>query len=221
MHVCKVPQVVRVLAFDLGGVLFRDGTAEFLEYLHRTYGVDMARSGELLNGTLGSSYREGRLTRDEFWSVLRRTLGLSDREDDLEAIWIDGYRLNEGTRDLIQELSQSYDVYYLSDNVAERIEAVERRYRFLHLFKGGVFSHEVGVRKPDPRIYELLLERAQVEAPQVLFVDDKDWALTPAVQLGMKTVLFRDSEQVRHELWQLGVLHHRRGSNERAGVRCE
>jgi FMN phosphatase YigB (HAD superfamily) len=76
---------------------------------------------------------------------------------------------------------------------------------FLRLFKGGVFSHEVGVRKPDHRIYELLLQRAQVEAGQVLFVDDKDWALAPATRLGMKTVLFRDGEQLRQELRRLGI----------------
>jgi HAD superfamily hydrolase (TIGR01509 family) len=203
--------VVSVLAFDLGGVLFSDGTKEFVEYLHSTFGVDVAHAEELLNGALGSSYREGRLTRNEFWSAFRRALRRSAFEDELEARWIDGYRLDEGTRDLIQEVSQRYDVYYLSDNVAERVEAVERRYRFLRLFKGGVFSHDVGVRKPNRRIYELLLERMQVEARQVLFVDDKDWALVPAVHLGMKTVLFRDSEQVRHELRRLGIVRSRRG----------
>ena len=145
--------MLSVLAFDLGGVLFTDGTGEFIEYLHRTLGVDPARAGDLLNGALGSYH----------------------------------------------------DVYYLSDNVAERIEAVERRYDFLRLFRGGVFSHEVGVRKPNRGIYELLVERTRVEARQILFVDDKDWALVPAAQLGMTTVLFRDSEQVRHELRRLGV----------------
>lgn len=197
--------VIRVLAFDLGGVLFSDGTKEFIGGLHRSFGVDIAHAGELLNGDLGSRYREGKLTRNEFWTAFRRTLGLSADESELEASWLNGYRLNEGTRDLIQELSQDYDVYYLSDNVAERIAAVERRYGFLRLFKGGVFSHEAGVRKPDRRIYELLLDRAQVEAQQVLFVDDKDWALIPAARLGMKTVLFRDSEQVRQDLVRLGV----------------
>lgn len=197
--------MVRVLAFDLGGVLFSDGTKEFIGYLHRSFGVDSARAGELLHGDLGSRYREGKLTRDEFWSTLRRTLGLSAGESELEASWLNGYRLDEGTRDLILDLSQHYDVYYLSDNVAERIAAVERRYGFLRLFKGGVFSHEAGVRKPDPRIYELLLDRAKVEAGQVVFVDDKGWALAPAARLGMKTVLFRDSQQARRELAQLGV----------------
>jgi len=97
--------VSRVLAFDLGGVLFTDGTREFIEYLNRTLDIDTVRAGELLNGALGSSYREGKLTRDEFWSGFRRALELSASEDDLEARWIDGYRLNEGTWDLIQELS--------------------------------------------------------------------------------------------------------------------
>ena len=97
--------MARVLAFDLGGVLFTDGTREFIEYLNRTHDIDTVRAGELLNGALGSSYREGKLTRDEFWSGFRRALELSASEDDLEARWIDGYRLNEGTWDLIQQLS--------------------------------------------------------------------------------------------------------------------
>jgi HAD superfamily hydrolase (TIGR01509 family) len=197
--------VVHVLAFDLGGVLFSDGTKEFIEYLHRSYGVGIARADELLNGFLGSCYREGKLTRDEFWSTFRQTLGLQVGQDGLEARWVNGYRLDKATRDLIQELSQDYDVYYLSDNVAQRIEAVERRYGFLRLFKGGVFSHEVGVRKPNPKIYQLLLQKAEVDAGQVVYVDDKQWALTPAQQLGMRTVLFHDSRQVRHELRRLGI----------------
>jgi hypothetical protein len=49
----------------------------------------------------------------------------------------------------------------------------------------------------------------RTEAP--LFVDDKDGSLVPAAQLGMKTVLFRDSEQVRHELRRLGAIQSGRG----------
>ncbi|NUO59946.1 MAG: hypothetical protein HOV78_25050, partial [Hamadaea sp.] len=150
--------MVRVLAFDLGGVLFSDGTAEFIQHLASAHGVDADDAEELLQGALGSSYREGKLTRAEFWRAFRAALKLTASEDDLAERWIDGYRINEGTRDLIQGLATRHEVYYLSDNVADRVEAVERRYPFLHLFNGGVFSHEVGVRKPDRRIYEHLLQ---------------------------------------------------------------
>src|ERR1051325_157405 len=129
-----------VLAFDLGGVLFSDGTRDFLEYAHQAYGVDRALAADLLHGALGSAYREGKLTRYDFWSAFRRALDLSASTDALEARWIDSYHLNESTRALIEELSRTHDVYYLSDNVAERVEAVERRYGFLRLFTGGVFS---------------------------------------------------------------------------------
>ncbi|NUT20934.1 MAG: HAD-IA family hydrolase [Hamadaea sp.] len=189
-----------VIAFDLGGVLFSDGTAEFVDHLHRAYAVDPARSGELLHGELGSAYREGRLTRQDFWYAFRESLQLTASEEDLAARWIDGYRLNVGTRDLIADLAGHYDVYYLSDNVADRIEAVERRYGFLRLFKGGVFSHEAGVRKPNRAIYERLLDIVGGSADQVIYVDDKEWALTPAAELGMITILFRDSDQVRRDV---------------------
>ncbi|MEV6965125.1 HAD-IA family hydrolase [Hamadaea sp. NPDC051192] len=197
--------MVRVLAFDLGGVLFSDGTREFIEYLRRAHGVDTAHAGELLHGDLGSRYREGTVTRDEFWGTFRHTLRLEDSADDLAARWIDGYRIDEGTRDLIRDVSARYAVYYLSDNVADRVEAVEDRYGFLNLFTGGVFSHEVGVRKPDRRIYEHLLWIAEADAEDVVFVDDKQWALDPAAQLGMATVLFQHSDQARHALAALGV----------------
>nr|WP_296070298.1 HAD family phosphatase [uncultured Actinoplanes sp.] len=198
--------MVSVLAFDLGGVLFSDGTHAFLNYLHGAFGVDRERAGDLLDGDLGSRYREGKLTRDEFWRAFRRTLGLAAREDDLEARWIDGYRLRQETRDLIRQLAPHYGVYYLSDNVADRVAVLHRRYGFLNLFDGGVFSHEAGVRKPDARIYELLLERTQVAAGQVLFVDDKEAALEPARRLGMRTVHYRDGPQLRRDLRRLGIL---------------
>jgi FMN phosphatase YigB (HAD superfamily) len=198
--------MVRALVFDLGGVLFSDGTEEFINRLHRAFGLDRTRSGRLLSGRLGSLYRQGRITRTEFWIGFRRALDLTASEDDLEAWWIDGYRLNEGTLALIRDLSPHYRLYYLSDNVAERVDAIERRYGFLRHFEEGVFSFEVGVRKPGIEIYEVLLEKTGVEARQVLYLDDKKTALVPAAQLGMRTLLFRDSEQVRQDLMRFGVL---------------
>ncbi|NUT37579.1 MAG: HAD family phosphatase [Hamadaea sp.] len=195
-----------VLAFDLGGVLFTDGTAEFAAHLHDDHGVDLAQARHLLTGPLGSAYRRGELTRDAFWHAFRQALGLSVPADELAARWIDGYRLDSGTRDLIRQLSRHHGVYYLSDNVAERVDAVERRHRFLGLFTGGVFSHEAGVRKPDPRIYQVLLDRTGVEARHVVYIDDKDWALVPAAALGMTTILFRGSGHLRRELVRLGLL---------------
>ena len=49
---------------------------------------------------------------------------------------------------------------YLSDNTQDQVDYLEATYPFLHRFVAGFFSHDADVRKPDPRIYELLLEKA-------------------------------------------------------------
>jgi putative hydrolase of the HAD superfamily len=60
------------------------------------------------------------------------------------------------------------------------------------LFDATVISHEVGLRKPDPAIYELALKRLGVDAGAVAFVDDMQANLDTAAELRMATVLHID-----------------------------
>jgi epoxide hydrolase-like predicted phosphatase len=59
------------------------------------------------------------------------------------------------------------------------------------LFDAWVISSEVGLRKPDPAIYELAAERLGLPAEACVFVDDLPGNLKPARALGMATVLHR------------------------------
>jgi putative hydrolase of the HAD superfamily len=59
------------------------------------------------------------------------------------------------------------------------------------LFDAWVISSEVGLRKPDPAIYELVAERLGLAAAACVFVDDLPGNLKPARALGMATVLHR------------------------------
>ena len=64
------------------------------------------------------------------------------------------------------------------------------------LFDAWVISGEVGLRKPDPAIYELVAERLGLAAAACVFVDDLPGNLKPAAALGMATVLHRGEAQV-------------------------
>jgi putative hydrolase of the HAD superfamily len=59
------------------------------------------------------------------------------------------------------------------------------------LFDASVISNEVGLRKPDPAVYELAAERLGVPPHACVFVDDLPGNLKPARALGMATVLHR------------------------------
>jgi epoxide hydrolase-like predicted phosphatase len=62
------------------------------------------------------------------------------------------------------------------------------RSHFPQLFDATVISGEEGMRKPDRAIYELALERMELPAAQIVFVDDLPGNLKPAAALGMRTI---------------------------------
>jgi putative hydrolase of the HAD superfamily len=77
------------------------------------------------------------------------------------------------------------------------------RDRFEELFDVVVISGEVGLRKPDPAIYELALQRLAVPAARCVFVDDYPGHLDPATSLGLTTILHLSPEQTLARLTEL------------------
>jgi len=67
-------------------------------------------------------------------------------------------------------------------------------------------SAEVGLRKPDPRIYQLTLRRLQLEPGETLFIDDKVRNVEGARVLGMEGILFESPAQLQRELLERGLL---------------
>lgn len=194
------------ILFDLGGVLFTNGTKQFIQDISKKYNLEHDFVKNIMDGDLGSQYREAKITRDEFWKSALAKLNISENIDDLEDQWINGYELIEGTKDIILELAKKYKVYYLSDNVRERVDRINNKYNFLEWFEDGIFSHEVGVRKPNPAIYEYALKKANAQPETTIFIDDKQSALDPAKEMGITTILFEDPVKLRESLVQLGVL---------------
>ena len=99
-------------------------------------------------------------------------------------------------------------------NVGLKTAIVSNNYREWHLWPTIIDAHSifdeiidssaVGVRKPDPAIFELALERVGVSDPaKVIFVDDFEWNLPPAKALGMQTVHVLDHATAAAELREL------------------
>jgi epoxide hydrolase-like predicted phosphatase len=74
------------------------------------------------------------------------------------------------------------------------------------LFDVVVDSSEVGARKPDPAIYEVLLGRLGRPPHEVAFIDDFAENLPPATALGIATIAFIDEQQCRRDLARLGIV---------------
>ena len=68
-----------------------------------------------------------------------------------------------------------------------------------------VNSARVGLRKPDPQIYRLTVDRMGLPPEECVFVDDKERNTAVAEMLGMKAIVFRSAAQLMGQLDALGV----------------
>ncbi len=101
---------------------------------------------------------------------------------------------------------QAYPLYGLTNWSAETFSLIRPRYDFLNWFEDIVVSGEIGLAKPAPDIYQVLLRRAEAPAERCLFIDDSAANIATAQELGFMTIHYRTSQQLDMELSQRGLL---------------
>ena len=113
----------------------------------------------------------------------------------------------EGTVEILDELKgEGYYLCALSNWSAETIPLVIDKYSFFGQFEEMVISGRVKTKKPDLKIYKILLERIGRPADQCLFIDDSQKNIDAADQLGFDTIHFESPTQLRSELNKRGLI---------------
>lgn len=99
--------------------------------------------------------------------------------------------------------AEGYQVYYLS-NFSERVKReAAAELSFLKEMDGGIMSCAVQEIKPEPKIYQMLLEQYGLLAEESVFLDDTEANVDTARMLGMHGIVVRDVEQAKRELAKL------------------
>jgi putative hydrolase of the HAD superfamily len=172
------------------------------------FGAAMVRAAEANGGTNPLFELEtGRLTEAQFveqlGSALRVELG---RDVDLQRFGIAFFEHLHPNEELFAFMrtlhGRGYRMAMLTNNVREWEPLWRSMLPIDELFELVVDSGFVGVRKPDPAIYELTLERLGIPASSTLFVDDMEVNCDAARALGMQAVCFRSNAQAIAEIEQ-------------------
>ncbi|MEO1448984.1 MAG: HAD family phosphatase [Bacteroidota bacterium] len=107
-----------------------------------------------------------------------------------------------GTVDILRELKEAgtHRLLALTNWSAETFPVALERYDFLGWFEGIVVSGEEKMVKPDPRFYQILLDRYNVDPTRAIFTDDSPKNITGATDLGITAFHFTSPEQLRTDL---------------------
>ena len=97
-------------------------------------------------------------------------------------------------------------LYALTNWSAESFPIALELYEFLHWFDGILVSGAEGIKKPDPAIYELILDRYQLDRSAVLFIDDNIRNINAARASGIESVHYTDAESLKQSLIEYGVI---------------
>lgn len=106
----------------------------------------------------------------------------------------------------IQDLKKKgYGVYYLSNFSRKAEVECAHTLDFLPFMDGGILSYQEKVIKPEPEIYQILIDRYHLIPAQCVFMDDKPENCQGAKKAGMHAIVFTTKEEAEKELFKLGV----------------
>lgn len=115
--------------------------------------------------------------------------------------WIDHLQAIKDNVSLIEELrSLGYGVYLCSNIPLEAYGYLKETYSFMDLVDGGIYSYQHRLIKPDPKIFELLLDTYHLIADECLFIDDRKENTEAAKQLGFLVIHLEDPSELSHSI---------------------
>jgi putative hydrolase of the HAD superfamily len=203
---------IRGVISDFGGVLtnrlieafaaFQNETGITTEQLGRGMQRVSERDGEYpLFRLERGEVTEQRFLEDLSWG-LEAELGHRPTLHRFREIYFDALHANEPMLELMRELrGLGYRMAILTNNVREWEELWRSKLPLDQIFEVIVDSAWVGMRKPDPRIYTLTLEKlGGLEPEACLFVDDNELNVEAARELGMTAVQFHSNDQAIPEI---------------------
>jgi putative hydrolase of the HAD superfamily len=196
---------VKAIIFDLGGVCLsnyfgykeREGVAE-------RFGFDFEKFREYFN--LNKEKLDvGRLDEEEFLRSAFDFLGI-----DVDSLKVIEYLRNKDESNkevlkLVSELGKNYKLYALTNEILSAARFRIKKFDLNNFFERVFVSSEIGFAKPDRMVYEHVLREIGREAEDCVYIDNREDLLVPAKELGMKVIHFKDVEQLKKDLVDLGV----------------
>lgn len=178
------------IIFDVGGVLVRGSLFSFLRKAYDVLGMAYTFippeveiiPREFFLGKMGG--------REAFEKALRP---MSDEEyAQIEKLWLSTWKLDETVFSKITQLhEEGHTLVVLSNSDPLNFPKYLGK-GYFDMFDILIFSHEVGMLKPDKAIYDLAISQSGSVAADCLFIDDQERCLIPAKELGMRVVHYKD-----------------------------
>lgn len=197
--------VVKNLIFDLGNVLY-DIDFKIMYQEFENLGITNIGALFTLNEshTLFLDLEKGRVSENDFYSQFRDLVKINLTDDQIKNAWnslLIGFR--NKSIDWVSSNNSSHPTFLYSNtnqihynHFIPQFEKEVASYAFENLFIKPYYSHEMGMRKPDPASFVFILEKEGLLAHQTLFIDDNEPNILAAAAVGLQVLHLKEGMRV-------------------------
>lgn len=194
-----------VIIFDLSDVYIRGLIGIELKIAEL---VKKQVSNEHIYNDITTKLFRGDISEDEYWSLIIKNNNWNIDIKTLKMILRGNMEELDGTREIIEALrmNKNYELGLLSVHAKEWVEYCEKKFQYHQLFDTVMYSYEIKVCKPELKAFEKILESMNANPHTSYLIDDSDENIASAEKLGIQTIFFENSVQLKQDLIRKGLL---------------
>ncbi|MFQ5531031.1 MAG: HAD-IA family hydrolase [Candidatus Nanoarchaeia archaeon] len=195
--------VIKAIIFDWRGVMTEQGK---MDNLRKTLAPKFNTTPEKLRPIIKTSWmpaRIGKLSPKEFWKNIADPLKMDPK--DIKKEFLDYVSIRKEVRDLAKKLKKKYKIALLSNHVEGWLEDELDNFKIRKLFDTITTSYKSKSAKPDSKIYIDAVKSLKLIPRECIYIDDLEENIHPANKIGMKGILFRNTNNLITDLEKLGV----------------
>lgn len=195
---------IKAVFFDLGGVIVRTEFQAPRQKLADRLGIDYDDLSKLIFDSESSVRAStGELSSEEHWvSVIQRLKRPDSERQTIRDEFFAGDIVDRTLVEYIRSLRGKYKTGLISNAWSDLRDFILRE-KFADAFDEMIISAEVRAMKPDPKIFQIALERFGVKPKEAVFVDDFYANIEGCEKVGMKGIHFKDAESTLEQLKKL------------------
>lgn len=182
----------KAILFDFGGVIYQHPVDVIPEVIARIYNQPLELAIKEYS-KYSNDFCTGKISADQIINSLSSTFKNSKQLSEVKNLWIKYYSElaipNQEVLDLIKKLRKNYKLYLFS-NTSEMSNIHNSRTGIYDYFDDVFMSYQLGLRKPDPKIFQRVISSLGIKPAECIFIDDNLKNLETAKQLGITTILF-------------------------------
>lgn len=195
-----------VVFFDLGGVVVHVDSDRLIHQVAQLVGRSFEEVQRVVyHEELLLPFELGRIKPQAYYEGLKARLTLRWTYGQFLRAWNDIFSENQDVSWLLRRLRERHRLIALTNTNELHMSHIKAAIPSFSLFHDCIASCEVGLRKPDPQMYRLAIERARVQPGTAVYIDDRPELVEAGRGAGLTGIRFEDSRQLEADLRQLGL----------------